>query len=471
MFNRLVLATCLPLLCVDCSSVQSTRNSSLDQAIASGDYMAAARLAEQRMGYKAAGTALPAVTYVPGHVLDHLDAAESWIMAGDAKRSLAHFDAAEQALKTTETQNKVASLGKTVGAVLTNDSVRDYVPGPAESVLMNYEKALTFWAQGDLANTRVELNRADDRTRLAVEHYRSELEKAKTASEQKNSAYAASDATSVSAAKQLPEMAQWKPYKEFVLPSATYLRALYLSRLGDKADADQALNLYKRVDGIVGPHAVIDAELREAGRGRVCPANDCVWIVVEHGLGPTLEERRLDLPIPTGSGVVVASIALPHLVSRTQSDAVPIGIRYAGKPVYAQMFSSMDRVVQTEFDKRWPAIVTRAVLAGSIKGVAQSQINSKLNQASNNELVNRLVNVAVGATSVAATSADVRMWRFMPSRWSLARVHKVSGSKLSLDTSSGPLDVDLSGSNQGSALVYIHAPNGANKPRVDVLKI
>ena len=440
------------------SMMQASKNSSMDQEIVNGDYQAAALLAENRLGLKPDEP----VVFSPKNVLDHLDAAEAWHLANNPTRSISHYDAAEQALKDVETENDVLSGAKTAGAVFYNDSALNYVPSPGESILINVEKALDFWQMGDMANTRVELNRADDRTRRAVEHYSAEIEAAKAEAENKNAAYA-SDAGVLSSVKsRFPEMGQWQPYKEFILPTATYLKALYLSRLGgDSSDLNAANTLYKRLGDIVGAHPVIDLERAESARGPVCPKNNCVWVLLEYGLGPTLDERRFDLPIPTSSGLIAVSLALPRLVTRTQSDQVPFSISYDGNRVNPVIFSSMDRVVETEFSKRFPAIVTRAVVSSTLKAMTQYEVNRK----AENPLIGLIVNLA----SAASTSADIRMWRSMPSRWALARVNRQKGARMTISTNSGPMTLDLP--TDGSALVYIKAPNGTLKPVVFVLKI
>jgi hypothetical protein len=440
------------------SMMQASRNSSMDREIVGGDYRAAALLAESRLGLQPDEP----VVFSPKNVLDHLDAAAAWQLANNPTRSIRQYDAAEQALKDVETENSALSGAKTLGAVFYNDSALDYVPSPGESILINVEKALDFWQLGDMANTRVELNRADDRTRRAVEHYSAEIAAAKADAEGRNVADA-SDAGVLGRVKsEFPEMSQWQPYKEFILPAATYLKALYLSRLGgDSSDLDSANTLYKRLGDIVGAHPVIDLERAESARGPVCPKHDCIWVLVEYGLGPTLDERRFDLPVPTSSGFVAVSLALPHLVTRTHSDRVPFAIAYDDNRLDPVVFSSMDRVVETEFSKRFPAIVTRAVVSATLKAVTQNEVNRKVD----NPLVSLMVNLA----SAASTSADIRMWRSMPSRWALARVNRHKGAQMTLDANSGPITLDLPA--DGSALVYIKAPNGNFKPVTFVLKI
>ena len=464
MYYRLIVILLAAVALSGCASIiQASKNSSMDKEIVAGNYEAAAKLAEDRIGLKPEkdGT-LPPVVFSPKNVLDHLDAAESWHLVGNLDRSNSHYDAAEQALKEVETENGALSGAKTVGAVLYNDTSLDYVPSPGESILINLEKALSFWQLGDTDNARVELNRADDRTRRAVERYSAEIETAQQEAQKKNASYANDSGVTGGVSSRFPEMRQWEPYKEFILPAATYLKALYFSRLGtDRSDGSAASTLYKRLGDIVGAHPILDLERAESARGKVCPKNNCVWVLVEHGLGPVLNERRFDIPIPTTSGLIAVSLALPHLVTRTNFDEVPFAIRYDGKPLNPAIFSSMDRVVETEFTKRFPAIVTRAVVSSTIKAIAQHETNKNVD--------NPFAGLVVNLVSLATTSADIRMWRSMPSRWSLARVNIQKDAQLIVETAEGPVTIDLP--TKTSSLIYIKAPNNNLKPVISVLRI
>jgi hypothetical protein len=452
-----LLALGCALSLAGCSAMQSSRNEAMDQAVNSGSYASAAQLAESRLGIKPTADGSPApVAFVPGDVLDHLDAAEAWHLAGNAARSIQHFDAAEQALRGVETQGAGEEGARQVGAVLVNDSVLQYTPSPAEAILINYNKALDFWKQGDLNNVRVELNRAGDRTRRAVEHYESEIAAAQ-----------APDAKVMSGvSKKYADMSQWTPYREFVVPPATYLQALYLGRSADPEDNRRGSDLLQRLAGIIDSNPTVLGDVQESQSGRLCPKDDCVWILVEHGLGPTLVERRIDVPIVTPTGLVTASMALPALVSRPSPDLVPFRTIVNGQAVEVPLMASMDRVVQVEFQKRFPGVVTRAVASATTKAAAQVALNKVSQQAG---AFGSLISLAGNIASAATTSADVRMWRSMPGKFSLVRVEKTPGFQISLETSRGTVPVEVP--EQGSSLIYIEDPVDTAPPAVSVLPL
>lgn len=441
--------------------MQASRNSELDSLLVAGSYEAAAKLAEKRLGLKPPPDgSLPPVVYGPKNVLNHLDAGEAWRLAGNTQRAIEHFDSVEEALKDVELQSAVMAGGKQVAAVLTNDSMLDYKPSPAEAILVNYRKALCFLEQQRPDDARIELNRADDRTRRSVERYSSEIAAAQAkAAGNAEQSYDNPKVQGAIAAK-FPEMAQWAPYKEFIVPPATYLQALYLAHSPEASDRQKAADLFKRVIGIAGENPTIQKDALEASKGDLCPKNNCVWVLTEYGLGPVLEERRLDIPIITLRGAIAVSIALPALKSRTVSDLAPFRLVNDGTAVDLPVFATMDRVVETEFNKRFPGIVTRAVVSSTVKAIAQKEINNQ------NALAGLIANVA----AIATTSADTRMWRSMPSRFALARIEKKKGgSSISLEAATGPIVIEVPAN--GSQLVHIDAPTGSVPPRIKVISL
>lgn len=445
-----------------CSAIQAHRNESMDKELVSGNFQAAALLAEDRIGIKKNADGTPGdVVADGGNTLDHLDAGTNWMLSGDAKRSVSHFDAAEFTLKSVETQNVVASSGKMIGAALLSESIKDYVPSPAEAVLINYYKALDFLQVGDADSARVELNRSADRTRRAVERYSSEIEAAQAKASGSNASQSYSDPKVKSGVdRNFPEMDQWVPYKDFIVPPASYLQALFLGRSTDNDDRQKSGDLYARIIGIVEQNPFVAQDANEVSHGRICPTNNCNWILVEHGLGPDLQERRIDIPVITLSGAVVASVALPSLRSRTTTDVIPMRITVDHQPITIPLLGSMDRVIQVEFKKRFPGVVTRAVVGAAAKAIAQNEINKQ----------NPIFGLVANVVSMATTSADIRSWRGTPGRWSLARFNGgAADSAVTVDTSQGPVEVNVPAA--GSHLIYIRAISSSSKPVVQVVNI
>lgn len=426
----------------------------MDAALEGGDYKGAAILAEKRLGLKPGPDgSLPSLAEAKGSVLHHLEAAESWRMAGDFSRSLAHYDFAEQALQSVELQGLPSAGIKQVGATLLNDTLLDYKPSPAEAVLVNYYKAITFWHEGDIENTRIELNRAEDRIRRSVERYEKEI----AAAEAENQGKPGADSNTLSQVEAQMGIAQWSPYNGFVVPQATYLHALFLATSDVPGDRESAVDLLERVAGLEPENAVVAGDIRNLKKGNICPTNDCVWFIQDEGSGPVLEELRMDIPIVTPSGLIGVSFAIPKLVSRQTAGSNFIGIGEGGTAVPEFTLSNMDRVVQSEFKKRMPAVVTRAVVGATARAIAQNELGKQ---------AGAFGQLAGFVGNMLLTSADVRSWRSTPGTTQLAQIRK-NGNPVTLSSGGWSQTIELPA--KGSQIVYVRQPSVGSPALVSIL--
>lgn len=450
------------LVLAACSGAQVKQNTELDAVLQTGNYSQAALIAEERIGIDppTAEEQMAAVEYNPKHVLSHLEAAEAWRMHGDLARSLEHYDAAEMALGDVESSVGRRAAGK-VGAALVNETLATYVPSPAEAVMINYYKALIFWSQGQPDLARVELNRADDRTRRAVERYSREISEAQAEAARKKSNQTYDNpevAGQINA--QFPEMEQWQPYAEFVVPPATYLQALFLGVSDVPSDREKSRELYERLGGIVGAHPALDADLADVTEGGLCPTKDCIWVLVERGLGPELQERRFSYPVFTGQSVVSVQMALPSLSSRFDPMLASCVVRHGTESADCAPMATMERVVQTEFTKRFPGIVTRSVVSAVVKGVAQDQAGRQ------GGMMGMLIATAITA---GVTTADVRMWRSLPGDFTLARIKRNGDPNVTVQVAGQGIDVPLNAA--GSSLVHVKLPIAFGKASITTIAL
>jgi len=453
-FKPTVSAAVLCLLS-GCSAMQIADNNEIDKALDLGDYKGAALIAESRLGLQASKEGvLPEVTTAKGSVLHHMEAGEAWRMAGDVDRSLAHYDRAEEALQAVELQNMAGAAGKQVAATLVNDTLLDYKPSPAEAVLVNYNKAISFWSKGDVASARVEFNRAEDRIRRAVERYEAEIAKA---AEEAKGKQGADEASQEKAKKLLPEIAEWTPYKDFVVPQATYLHGLFLALGPNPDDKALALELLERVSAIEPDNTVVLQDVSDLKDGTLCPSHDCVWIISDEGRGPVLEELRTDIPIVTSNGLILVSFAIPRLVSRQTTPTNYVEIQAQNGPVVPESIANVDRVIQSEYTKRLPGVMTRALVGATARAIAQNELNKQGTAAM---LVGLVANAAM-------TGADVRSWRSLPGSTRIARVNRGMGS-LTLSSGGWSKVVELPA---GPQVIYIREPIAGGTPLVHVMSL
>ncbi len=428
----------------------------IDQRYQAGQYLAAAEAIEQQLGLMDVKIReLAPVVARSGEVLLHLEAAENWRLAGKPRRAIAHYDALENLFKDNDVQGGARKLGENIGAVLVNDAVRSYEPPPAERILTNFYKALAFWSLGEKDNARVEFNRANERARIAVERYEAMIVEA-----QQESAEARRNLQSPGVQNALrqnfPNMDQWQVYDSFVNPAVAYMNAMFLAS-GSGSDIAQAETLLERVNGMIGGNPIIAQDLlnlRKQGRLNTGAAQR--WIVYESGLSPVYSEKRFSIPWFTMNAFIQVTVALPELVSRPSRSSN--GLLLDNQTLALQPFARMDRVMQTEFQKRWSATVTRAIVSAASKAVLQDRMAKELGP---------LGNIAGMVYANASASADTRGWHAMPEQWSLAKLPATRAADLRIPYGSG-LATTISLPADKDVLIYIKQPSPNAAPYVEL---
>lgn len=431
----------------------------IDNHYSSGQYELSALYIEKKMGlYQEKEELLKPVTPSAGDVLMHLEAAENWRLAGNLARSIAHYDAVEELLKTEDTEGVGKKVAEGAGSALVNDTLRSYDPDSSERILTNYYKALSFWAQGNTDFARVEFNRANERARIAVEENADEILEEQDKKPKLDEAQRGKLASQIE--NQFPTMANWAVFEDFLNPAVAYTNALFLAS-SSNSDISKAQDLLVRVRGMVGENAVIDDDLHNISQySRLNNGTPTVWIIFESGLSSTLKEKAFSVPFFWGGSLVTANIALPELSPRWTglgTNAITVN----GNSVAFAKLATMDQVLQTEFKLRWPSTVTRAIVTSTTKAILQHQMGKELG------LVGNLVGLAYSA---ATTTADTRTWRAMPETWYVAKMAANDNNTLRIPYGNGLFeDIELPAGN--NALVYIKQPTGNAKPYFEIVQL
>jgi len=382
----------------------------------------------------------------------------------DYQKSTECFDKAEDMLKYYDEQSRIADG---LGSTIASDNVVPYRGEEYDGVMINVYKALNFMAQGELDLARVEFNRALDRQRRAKEKFSEEISKLKSEVEenqQEGELYKSSiedPKTRERLAEKYPNLYEFEAYPDFVNPFATYLAGIYFNLVGDHS---KAVDLLKESYGMVNDNAYIAEDLAVTedvldGDGEL---RDTVWLIFENGLGPVKKEFRVDLPLFIATNKVkYAGIALPKLEYRD------IAYEYLTAEVDGQVYktclvSDIDRVVQTEFNKDFDGILTRAIISATAKAVAQYALEEQGSSAAS------FASIAVAIYSFASTAADVRIWTTLPKEFEVARFKKPKNGRLRITPSGSiPLDIEIPSCN--NAVVYVRYTTSQAPPVYEVM--
>jgi hypothetical protein len=239
--------------------------------------------------------------------------------AGNAARSIAQFDAADDAITASEAANF--------------DWSNRYRFGGYDAVMVNTYKTMAMLARNDLDGARVEANRADERTRRVVQRFEREIsaDQAKV-DKQRSAGDAEKQALSNAGAdpavrEQMQALERWGSYRPFVNPAATYVQSVMLLNSGVPGDAEMARNGFERVAGIIGKTSLVqeDTALARAATAGRPPAHQ-VWVIFEDGQSPVFEQMNILVPMPVaarGGGVTVrpVTVSIPKMVPQRNAYA------------------------------------------------------------------------------------------------------------------------------------------------------
>ncbi|MDP7526731.1 MAG: hypothetical protein QF852_03805 [Candidatus Marinimicrobia bacterium] len=432
-------------VCVGCASIaQKKRFEAYNNSFLVGNYLEAASIELENKSNKKNN---------PSDLLITLQGGAALRYAKKYSDSTEIFDESEAIIKKHNEELLLKSAGSQVGSVLWNDTAMDYKASEYDGIMVNTYKGLNFWQQGDFDLARVEFNRALDRQRRAKERFAEEIAEYKKGIEEKEKK---NKGANISANLNNPllhkgiesnysNLKDFRAYPDFINPFTTYISGLFFMSQGDY---QKSSTLLKQSFGMVDHNEFVenDFELIEylANGGK----NDktYTWVIIENGLGPVKEEFRVDLPIGfLTNRVKYTGIALPKLKLRDLSYKSLNISSNEQKSIQSSVLASMDRVVQTEFDKRYPIIVGRAVMSAAIKTVGQYFAQDQLGS---------LGGLAVAAYQVASTSADIRMWTALPKEFQLAKLKTPKDGVLSISAEGVDL-IDITVPKNQSSIVYI----------------
>jgi len=376
--------------------------------------------------------------------------------------STRYFDMCEEFMSHFDGEN--SEIGHGVGSVIVNDNIVPYTGQAYDGVLVNTYKALNFMAQKDFDLARVEFNRALDRQRRSKEKFAAEIQKTQEEVEKgENSAMVQKTMDDPALREKLmeayPSLYNFSVYPDYVNPFATYMAGVFFTIEGDYS---KAVDLLKESAGMVADNTYLlqDLDALEQSLNTSASVPSTVWVIFENGLGPIKEEFRVDLPLFIATDKVrYIGIALPRLAFRSPA-AEALTVTAGGQVYRTQVVADMDRIVQTEFEKDFKAILTRAIISTTAKAVAQYALEQ--NDSSS------VAAIIMAAYHFATTAADVRIWTALPKNIQAARLPVPEDGILTLQDAAGmPMEVKIGDCKY--AVVYVKMINGVCQPNIQTL--
>ena len=366
-----------------------------------------------------------------------LQAAAASTAAGQHQESNKLFDKAEDMFIAARRKSNAADRMGTLATILVNDKVLDYKGEMYDGILINTYKALNFMFLKEWDLARVELNRAYDRQRRAADFYAEEIKEQEEAASKKGFRI---DDSKVMAKPELQRLSGLEAYADYVNPLVNLMEVIYLKHKGDVSDAERLRQTQNRLLAMTKSKH-LQKELN--------PQDPWTWVVVENGQMPRRVEWRLDFPIGIFSGLIremdnlsIVSIAIPKL------QTIPAAYnQFVVNGENVDMIADMDKIIEAEYSRALPGILTKALVSMAIKTIAQYQIG---------RAKGHTTAFFVGLLQAASTQADVRTWSAIPKNYHLAIVP--SGT-VSLTSRGGTLG---STETKGNSLVFFKVSRGGH---------
>lgn len=370
------------------------------------------------------------------------------------KRAITAFDQAEEKVNAYEEQAKV-KVGAELSSLVTNQANLPYRGRSYDKVMMNTYKAIGYLALGEKDKARVELNRAQQRQRDAVEANakriaaaQSDAEKAKKGElKDENGKAAAYDSSkALDDPKTGPGLqaalnestAPMKPYGDYVNPFAVFLDGLFFTVLGEGgSDLERGRKSFERVAAIVPENGYLKDDLAAAASAAEGKAIEGVtYVLFETGTAPSRTQIRLDIPtFIVTSKLAYVGASFPKLVYNSNYLG-SLGITAGDQTVNTFPIASMDSVIANDFKNEWPTVVTKTLITTATKAIIQAAVQKEFENRSG-MFGGLAAGLVMGAINSATNIADTRTWSSLPKEFQYARLPTPASREITLTAAGG----------------------------------
>ena len=304
-----------------------------------------------------------------------------------------------------------SKLMGTVGAALVSERLKVYEGQDYEKVWLTTRLALNRMAVGDFENARVDIKRTHEREAIIAEFRAKETLAAEEEAKSKGAAAGGKELNGYPVETlNDPEVLALKNGYQNAL--SHYLAGFMYEVLGESGLAAPG---YRKAIELKPETGVLEEGLRGLDnrtsftwkrRQRMTD----VLFVVEAGDAPARKPKAFTIPVPTGRGMVTASISYP--VIEPSTDPLLTTLSAAGTDLKLEKVVDVNVMARRALKDEMPGMVLRGVTRAIAKGVMQNELQKG----------GGLVGGLIGAVASAATEvADDRMWRMLPGRVYIAR--------------------------------------------------
>ena len=304
-----------------------------------------------------------------------------------------------------------SKLMGTVGAALISERLKNYEGQDYEKVWLTTRLAMNRVAVGDFENARVDIKRTHAREAIIAEFRSKETLAAEEEAKSKGAAAGGKELNGYPVETlNDPEVLALKNGYQNAL--SHYLAGFMYEVLGESGLAAPG---YRKAIELKPETGVLEEGLRGLDnrtsftwkrRQRMTD----VLFVVEAGDAPARKPKAFTIPVPTGRGMVTASISYP--VIEPSTDPLLTTLSAAGTDLKLEKVVDVNVMARRALKDEMPGMVLRGVTRAIAKGVMQNELQKG----------GGLVGGLIGAVASAATEvADDRMWRMLPGRVYIAR--------------------------------------------------
>ena len=359
-------------------------------------------------------------------------------------------------------QSVATNIGKAATEIIANASLLGYTPYVMDGIYLSTYQILNMLALQDNQGLRLEVNRAYQKQQMAAELLENQIRK----QQEENQANQEAAAQTEKILGEYADLAKWKGYEDFLNPYATYLSGLaFLTHAESSSDYETAATYLKRVLGMIPENTIIreDVEAAEAAANGIQQPQNATWIIFENGLVANLEEFRIDLPIfLVSKEVQTASLAIPRPKERASAYNF-IQINAGESASNTQLLADVDSMFISEFNKRFPGILTKAIIKLTAQTIAQAAAKKNLGTWGS---------IGAAVYSVATAGADLRSWYSLPKNVQLGKVKKTGTAQMISFKTDGGLDLgSVEVPATGNHLIYIRVPAAGTTPSISLFQL